>query len=304
MVRWIAVLTTVVFALAACDDNSGQAEAAEQSAGSQQSERSDQHQTGEPDTQTHRTSTGLEFATPADWTAEMMPAGSRLVPPETSKLRERYLLVIRFAPDGIDSAENNEYIESLADDFSTRIDDAEIATREENLESSMGPGAYVGWNVDEEGWTKRVGFFFVIDAPWMLVLRQVGPLDRVDKRQETLREIFASTRLVDAETDNRLVGTWRRARPLETDRGTYHEKITLETTGTLRLTHEPAGGEETDTIEDVGRWAVRDKRLVRYVGNQALGKIQMQTNAWSLTDDGQILEIQGKGNKTRWERIE
>jgi hypothetical protein len=301
MIRWIAVLTTVVLALPACDEETEPAEAAEQSAGSQSSDPS---QTGEADMQTHRTATGLEFATPSGWTAEMMPAGARLAPPNTSKLREKYLLVIRFAPDGIESAENDEYIESLAESFSTRIDGAEVATREENLDNPMGPATYVGWNVDEEGWTKRIGFFFVIDPPWMLVLRQVGPLDRVDRRRETLREIFASAKLVEAQIDEQLVGTWRRARPLETDESSYHEKMTLESDGTLRLTHEPVGGEKTDKIEDLGRWAVRDEKLVRYIGNQARGRIQMQTNSWELTQEGRILEIQTKGRKTRWERIE
>ncbi len=302
MVRWFAVLTCVTLALAGCDSRTDSAEATEQQTAESDDDSAEQAADGE--TTSYSTATGLRFEAPSEWSVELMPAGARMAPEEAAKLREKYLLVIRFAPDDVDTATDGDYIDTLADDFSKHIDGSEVATREENLANPMGSGAYVGWNIDQEGWTKRVGFFLVIDDPWMLVLRQVGPLDRVESRRETLEQIFASAELTDAEIDERLVGTWRRGRPLETEDGTYHEKMTLESDGTLRLAHKPAGGSEDDTLEDLGRWAVREDGLVRYLGNQVRGNIQMQTNSWSLSDDERILSIEVGDETVRWERLE
>lgn len=299
MDRWIVVSLSVVFACFAtgCDSNSSTA--TESTSTERQQARSSSDEEG-----TYRTRTGLTFEAPTDWTAKLMPAGAQLIPPDGPDTEDSYLLVIRFAPDDTDDATDASYVDDLAEDFTDRISEARIATRETGLENPMGPASYVAWNIEKPDRTKRVGFYVVISDPWMLVLRATGPRSSVDQRRETLESIFATANLTDAEVHPNLVGTWRRAAPRRTEKGTFDQTLELRDDGTLRLTHEPTATEaSTKKRRDLGRWAATGDKFFEYVGNSLHGGVQLQTHQWRLDDQG-WLHLGTEGESTTWKPVD
>ncbi|MFB6372047.1 MAG: hypothetical protein ABEN55_02760, partial [Bradymonadaceae bacterium] len=120
-----------------------------------------------------------------------------------------------------------------------------------------------------------------------------------EKRRETLESIFASAELTDANTHPKLVGTWRRVDTRQTQRGKYHQTLKLEKNGTLRLTHEPAGRVSKRTLEDIGRWAATDEKLIQYVGNSRRGGVQVKNHGWTIDADG-LLHLQGNNQTSTW----
>ena len=298
----MSVLFAVSLLAAACDSKSGGDQKA--SSADQQASSTEQKGLDQPtDAGDHRTRTGLEFETPSDWSTKLMPAGAQLIPPTGPDSRDSYLLVIRFAPDDTDSAADGQYIDALAEDFTERIDGATIATRETGFDNPMGSASYVAWDIQKNGWVKRVGFFVTISPPWMLVLRATGPRKLVEKRRETLASIFASAELTPADIDRQLVGTWRRTEPVETDKGSFRQTMTLEEDGTLRLTHMPAGDTDLEPPEDIGRWAANDEKLIQYVGNHLQGGVQLETHAWNIDENDDELILDSQGSKSTWRRV-
>jgi len=299
MDRRFAIVLSVVFAVftAACDAESS-AEPAQTTADRTATQSADSEATA-----THRTRTGLAFETPGDWSTNMMPAGAKLLPPDGPSAEDSYLLVIRFAPDGIEDATDTDYLDRLASGFTDRISEARIADRETGLDSQMGPASYVAWDVRDDQQTKRVGFFVAIDDPWMLVLRATGPKSRIEDRHETVQSIFASAELTDADTDPKLAGTWRRLEPIQTDNGPFRQVLTFEEDGTLRLSHEPDRKVSQPPIEDLGRWATAGDRLIQYVGNSLEGGVQVKNHNWTIDGEG-LLQLEGEATTSTWKPVE
>ena len=78
-------------------------------------------------------------------------------------------------------------------------------------------------------------------------------------------------------------------------------EMVLQEDGTLRVWYDESSmaGEDAG---DLGRWAVRGEEFYQYVGSRRDGGVWMESQAWSLTDGGRLLEIGEGGDKNTWIR--
>ena len=244
---------------------------------------------------------GLSFVPPEQWEAVASPAAVSMQPPDYKEGAEEYLLVLRFAPDDLETPTQigGEYLETLATEFEGKVPDAERVDPSVGLADELSIGG-VAWDIQKADELKRVAFYMALDRPWMLVLRVSGPRDRVLSLTEPLTELFESVRLEESTIDPALVGTWQRESDGQTE-GSAPSEMVLEKDGTLRVIYAESSMEGEDS-GDLGRWAVHGEDFYQYVGSRRSGSVWMDSQAWNLKDDGHILEIGDGDAKKTWVR--
>jgi hypothetical protein len=247
-----------------------------------------------------RTPIGLSFVPPEEWDVVASPAAASIRPPEFDMGTEEYLLVLRFAPQDLKSPSEigTDYLKTLAEEFEGKVPDAGRVEPALELVDKESVGG-IAWDIEKAQGVKRVAFYMVLEGPWMLVLRVSAPRERVESLAEPLSALFESVELEKSTIDPALVGTW--ARGDGTDGDTPPAEMVLQEDGTLRVWYDESSmaGEDAG---DLGRWAVRGEEFYQYVGSRRDGGVWMESQAWSLTDGGRLLEIGEGGDKNTWIR--
>lgn len=250
----------------------------------------------------HQTDIGLAFELPDGWAVRSSPVAARLRPTEGAAADAKFMVILRFAPDDVDSPDDNDYLDELAGQFADRVPDATVADREVGLESKAGEGAVVAWDVPKEAYTKRVAFYVAIDSPWMILVRASGPRETIEDVDPTMREVLASAELRDADVDERLVGEWRRVEPKQNDGMALSQTLELRANGTMVLTTEPKAVSGSQTTRDLGRWTTRDQTMIQYAGNHREGGVWTAEKEWLLSEDEEMLRLKKGDEVVRWER--
>lgn len=248
-----------------------------------------------------RTPIGLSFIPPEEWDVVASPAAASIRPPEFKMGTEEYLLVLRFAPQDLESPSKlgTDYLKTLASEFEGKVPDAGRVEPALDLAGRESVGG-IAWDIEKPEGVKRVAFYMVLEDPWMLVFRVSAPRERVEALAEPLSALFESVELEKSTIDPALVGTWERKDGASGDE-TPPAEMVLQEDGTLRVWYAESSmaGEDAG---DLGRWAVRGKDFYQYVGSRRDGGVWMDSQAWRLTDDGRMLEIGEGGDTKTWVR--
>lgn len=264
----------------------------------------------------HTTAIGLSFEMPEGWAVKSSPAAAKLRPTDggmapaeagsatAGETGAEYMMVLRFAPDGIETISGGDYLDGLAEEYAGRVPGAEVAVKETGLETNIGEGAVVAWDIPKEAGPKRVAFYMAVDTPWMMVLRASGPKGQIEGHDAALRETLGSVELRDTEIDEQLVGTWQRASAEKDDGAALGKTMELREDGTMVITTAPEGVSGGTTTRDLGRWTVRGREMVQYAGDHRDGGVWTAAKAWRLKQGGDVL-VMGEGDgAVRWKRQE
>ncbi len=209
--------------------------------------------------QTFRHPTGFTFQYPQGWTLSDTGEGIELKPAEpktnTDGVTEKYMVLTQTVPDA------------------TRADDPWVIRYYENqllmvapfLErkgepgpalTASGPGVAVTWEgKGATGTVIRARAYITTIEKFGVVLAGMGSRDQIAARDLTLRQIFATFRVVEAKRDERLEGTWRANLLTPGSLTGVTRTLTLRPNGTCLI--EDAGGREPRH----GRWGTTEGKL-------------------------------------------